>query len=257
MKQYDVAVIGLGAMGSASLYQLSKMGLNVIGIDQFSTPHKLGSTHGDTRITRQAIGEGSEYVPLVLRSNEIWRELEELSGQELLVQKGGLIMASYTRGSTHHGSNEFLQTTIEAAEKYNIGHETLSNEQIAERFPQFKLVGDEDGYYEPGAGFLRPEACIEVQLEQAKLNRAEILTNTKVLSVNPSEEGVEVSVGEEKIYAKKVIITAGSWVNEFLPERQAKNFKVYRQVLYWFDIAKNYESLRPEKMPVYIWEFGG
>jgi hypothetical protein len=91
---YDVAVIGLGAMGSASLYQLARRGVKVVGIDRLWPPHDQGSTHGETRITRQAVGEGEAYVPLVLRAHEIWRELEEETGEKLLTQCGCLIVGS-------------------------------------------------------------------------------------------------------------------------------------------------------------------
>ena len=89
---YDVAVIGLGAMGAAALYQLARRGVKAIGIDRHSPPHDRGSTHGETRITRQAVGEGEAYVPLVLRAHEIWRELEAETGEKLLTQCGCLIV---------------------------------------------------------------------------------------------------------------------------------------------------------------------
>src|SRR2546430_17055016 len=93
VQQYDVIVVGLGAMGSAALYQLAKRGKKVLGIDQFSPPHSYGSSHAGSRIIRQAIGEGTEYVPVVLRSYEIWREIEEAVGRELLIISGGLILS--------------------------------------------------------------------------------------------------------------------------------------------------------------------
>src|SRR5579864_1982254 len=108
----DVLVIGLGAVGSAALYQSAKLGVRVIGIDRFAPPHDQGSSHGDTRITRQAIGEGLEFVPLVLRSDEIWRELEAASGRALLTRCGCLVLASPGMPGTHHGSTSFLQDTI-------------------------------------------------------------------------------------------------------------------------------------------------
>src|SRR5688572_18557002 len=105
---FETIVVGLGAMGSAALYQLSKRDNNVLGIDQFAPPHTMGSTHGDTRITRQAIGEGEEYVPLSLRSYEIWDELEKKTGKKLLTITGGII-AGQVDGQSLHGNNRFLQ----------------------------------------------------------------------------------------------------------------------------------------------------
>ena len=92
VNEFDTIVCGLGAMGSAAVYQLAKRGNKALGLDQFSPPHGNGSSHGESRIIRQAIGEGEEYVPLVLRSYELWREIEKATGTELLTITGGLTL---------------------------------------------------------------------------------------------------------------------------------------------------------------------
>src|SRR5688572_12370380 len=120
---YDVIVAGLGAHGSAALYQLAKRGARVLGIDRFAPPHRFGSSHGDTRITREAIGEGNEYVPLVLRSNAIWREIEDATGRDLLTRCGGLILTS-SADARHHGV-DFFENTVNAARTFGIAHEVL------------------------------------------------------------------------------------------------------------------------------------
>lgn len=252
-KQYTAIVIGLGAMGSATTYQLAKAGGKVLGIDQFAPPHKEGSTHGDTRITRLAIGEGLEYVPLVKRSHELWREIEQETGQELLTQCGGLIM-TVTNGYGQHNSGDFLQNTYDAADKYGIKHEKLTNEQIKERFPQFNVQSDERGYYEPEAGYLRPERCVAAQLELAKKYGATLNLNEKVLSYEAGDSSVTVTTDKGTYTADKLIISAGPWITDLLPEYK-DIFKIHRQVLYWFDIADkaNYEQYRD--MPIFIWEF--
>src|SRR5271169_551404 len=148
----DIAVIGLGAVGSAALYQSAKLGAGVIGIDRFEPPHDQGSSHGETRITRQAIGEGREFVPLVLRANQIWEELELATGRSLLTRNGGLVLAAPGVGGNHHGSSSFLQDTVNAAKAFSIPHQQLSSDEINQRYPQFRLTNDEIGYFEPGAG---------------------------------------------------------------------------------------------------------
>src|SRR5271157_5636715 len=150
----DIVVVGLGAVGSATLYQAAKLGAKVIGIDRFHPPHDRGSSHGESRITRQAIGEGREFVPLVLRSNEIWEELEAETGRTLLTRNGGLVLASPDVGGSHHGSSSFLQDTIDAAKSFGIAHELLGTSEIRSRYPQFQVDAGEQGYFEPGAGFL-------------------------------------------------------------------------------------------------------
>src|SRR3954463_11192559 len=104
----DILVIGLGAMGSAALYQLAKRGAKVMGLDRFAPPHTMGSSHGETRITRQAVGEGTEYGPLGLASHRIWRELEAESGASLLDACGALLMAPGTGTTSHHGKPDFV-----------------------------------------------------------------------------------------------------------------------------------------------------
>lgn len=254
MKNYDVIVLGLGAMGSAAVYQLSKKGIKVLGIDQFSPPHLFGSSHGDTRITRQAIGEGEEYVPLVLRSYEIWREIEKITSKKLLTITGGLIMSSVEK-SVHHGS-EFFNQTVASAEKYNISHRLLDSNEIKKRFPQFKLQGNERGYFEEDAGFLRPELCIEVQLDLAKRNGVEVALNEKILTYIPNGTSVTVKTDKDEYSASKIIISVGSWVSQMLEADLGKYFTVYRQVLYWFDVSGAISQFEVSKFPVWIWEFG-
>ncbi len=255
MNKYNVIVVGLGAMGSAALYQLSQRGVRVLGIDQYDPPHALGSSHGDTRFTRQAIGEGNAYVPLVLRSNEIFEAIERKTGKKLLERVGGLIFGN-AEADAIHGKKNFVQATIEAAEQFNIKHQVLNAREISERFPQFILSGSEVGYFEEGAGFLRPEVCIETQLALAKENGAHVLVNTKVLSVEPQDDGsVCVSTEKETYFADKAILTTGAWMQTFFTEMKHL-FKVYRQVLHWFDCSRDYEQFTPAKFPVFTWDFG-
>ena len=166
--RYDVVVAGLGAMGSAAAYQLAKSGASVLGVDRFEPPHALGSSHGDTRITRVAVGEGLEYVPLVRRSHELWREIEQETGLEILTQCGGLVLAPPEAGFAMHGSESFLAHTVAAAQAYGVEHERLETAELAQRFPQFALAADEQGCYEPGAGFVRPEVAVGAQLRLAR-----------------------------------------------------------------------------------------
>src|SRR5437764_12735267 len=173
MKTFDVAVLGLGAIGSATVYQLAKRKARVLGIDRYAPPHTLGSTHGDTRITREAIGEGEHLTPLARRSHELWRDIENETGTHLLATPGLLTISGPARTSFTHVNN-FLANTIAAARKHGIPHEILDAPAIRSRYPQFRLRDDEMGYFEPGAGFVRPEACVDAQLTLARRYGADI-----------------------------------------------------------------------------------
>jgi sarcosine oxidase len=256
MDKYEVLVLGLGAMGSAAAFQLAKRGRKVLGIDQFTPPHRLGSSHGETRITRLAIGEGEHYTPLVMRSHELWREIEAESGADLLTITGGLIISSIARTAMLH-VDQFFSNTVAAAEKYRIPHQLLSAQEIRTRFPQFHVGGDEIGYYEPGAGFLRPEACIDAQLRLAKKYGAAIHTNERVLDFQASADTVTVTTDRRTYSAEKLIISAGAWLPELIGETYATPFKVLRQLLFWFDVKESIAPFLPANCPIFIWELQG
>ena len=179
---YDAIVVGLGALGAATLYQLSQRGARVLGIDQFAPPHDQGSSHGDSRITRLAVGEGDEYVPFVQRSHAIWRELEARTGKPLMTTTGGLVLAPQGRVAEHHGKPDFVRRTIACAQRFGIAHALLDAPAIRARFPQFALQGDELGYFEPEAGFVRPEEAIAAQLEAAVASGAVVPSDVAVAS---------------------------------------------------------------------------
>jgi sarcosine oxidase len=253
--QFDVIVVGLGAMGSAAIYQLAKQGAKVLGIDRYKPPHAHGSTHGDTRITRVAIGEGSEYVPFAKRSHELWRDIEQKVGYKLLYQCGGLIMGVHSN-QPQHGINDILNQTIVLAKQHNIEHCQLSTKQIQNNFPQFNLVGRENGYYEQGAGYLRPEKCVQAQLGLAAKHGAVISMGETVQSFKEIGNTVAVTTNKTSYTAGKLIISTGPWVNE-LVKGYGESFKIYRQVLYWFDIKDKSQYEAYSKLPVFLWEFGG
>ncbi|RZJ57552.1 MAG: FAD-dependent oxidoreductase, partial [Acidovorax sp.] len=113
MPHYDAIVVGLGAVGSATLYQLARRGARVLGLDQFAPPHTLGSSHGQTRITRLAVGEGDQYVPLVRRSHEIWAELEAATGQSIYTRTHGLVLGPRDGATARAGKpDDFVRRTI-------------------------------------------------------------------------------------------------------------------------------------------------
>ena len=256
----DVIVVGLGAMGSAALYQLARRGIAVTGIDRFTPPHDRGSSHGESRITRQAIGEGEEYVPFALRSHEIWRELEADTGRSLFSPIGGLIIGQRGQrgGRTDaaiHGQPDFIGRTIAAAERFRIEHEVLTPAEVTKRFPQFRLAGDETCYYEPGAGFLRPEECVATQLDRARTLGAVVRTGETVTRVTADATSVTVVTNAATHMAGRVIVTAGAWVPQLLGGAYAKVLRVYAQTLYWF-APDDAAVFTPGRFPIFIWRHG-
>ncbi|MBP9692294.1 MAG: N-methyl-L-tryptophan oxidase [Alphaproteobacteria bacterium] len=251
---YDVAVIGVGAVGSAALYQLSQKKLKVLAIDSFDPPHAFGSSGGESRIVRQAIGEGEHYVPLALRSYEIWSEIEQKIGHQLLHRVGGLVLSSTSDDSSAQ-TNDFFSTTVECAQKYHIQHEILDHKDIKRRLPEFNIQDNTMGYYENNAGYVVPEKCILAQINLAKREGVELRFKETVTQIlNEAPESICIKTNKSTYSASKVIISAGSWVNNFLSKEISDIFKVYRQVLYWFEI-KDKSCFSPDRFPVFIWKF--
>ena len=252
----DVVVVGLGVAGSAVLRHLARQGASAIGIDRLHPPHDRGSSHGASRITRLAIGEGHEYVPLVQRSHVLWRELEAETGAALMLTTGGLVIATPdSRGAHFHGRPGFFERTVGAAERFGIAHEQLDADEIARRWPALQPRGDERGYFEPEAGLLRPEACVQAQLAAAERDGATVRLGETVRRIDVDGGRPAVVTDRSRIAAAQVVVAAGPWLPTLLPEREAAPFEVRRQVLHWFR-TETPALHAPERMPVFIWMHG-
>lgn len=254
MERYQSLVIGLGAMGAATVYQLAKAGVKVAGIDRHHPPHTWGSSHGDTRITRLSVGEGAQYVPIVRNSHRIWRELEALSGEALFEQSGLLVLTS-SADFDPGDKTDFTLRTISLAQTYGIKHEQLDAAQIRRRFPQFAQVVDSAiGYYEPEGGFVRPERCIDVQLKLAEQNGATLYKGETVTHISSDAHGVTVTTDRRTLQADKLVVSAGNWAGGLLGAPFDRLLSVYRQQLFWFELEPGAELVG--KSPTYILTHG-
>jgi sarcosine oxidase len=255
-EQADFVVVGLGAMGSAVVYQLAKRGAKVIGIDRFVPPHRMGSSHGETRITRQAVGEGRDYAPLVLNSHRIWRELEADTGEKLLNECGVLVLAPGSGQTSHHGKPDFVARSIEVARDFDIVHEVFDGAEVARRFPQFLgLAGNEKAYYEPGGGYVFPERCISAQLNRASQLGADIRTGVEVFSIDqPVSGNARIETPNGTIEAGQVVVSAGGWTAPLLGAPFERLLTVNRQVLYWYELG-DLTAYGPDA-PAFIWMHG-
>ncbi|MBK5548854.1 N-methyl-L-tryptophan oxidase [Pseudomonas sp. TH03] len=254
MERCEVAVLGLGAMGAATVYQLAKAGVKVIGVDRYHPPHTQGSSHGDTRITRLSVGEGAQYLPIVRNSHRIWRELEALSGESLFEQCGVLVMTS-NPDYDPQDQNDFTHRTVNLAQANGIEHEVLSATQIRQRFAQFSPVLDTAiGYFEPAGGYVRPERCIAVQLQLAEQHGATLYKGETVTHITSDEQGVTVTTDQRTILADKVVISAGMWSQDLLGEPFDRLLRVCRQKLFWFELEP--QAQFAEVSPTFILHHG-
>lgn len=255
-KRFDVAIVGLGAIGSSTAYALAKEGLTVVGIDQFSPPHTNGSSHGESRIMRQAIGEGEAYVPIVLRSNAILAEIEQNTGVALVERCGFLFITRDDAGTSHHGHPHFLASTVKAAKRFGIPHELLSAEDLRREFRQFAIEhGDEKAYWEPGGGYTRPELMIAEMLRIAAARGLEIVTECAVRSLAHDGTGVRLSTSQGDILAGHVILAAGAWLSRLAPQSVTQHLKIYRQTLHWYPLLDVTDYVAG-RSPTFIWTHG-
>jgi sarcosine oxidase len=252
MTNFDIVVVGLGAVGGAALLAGARAGTKIAGIDRFAPPHALGSTHGETRIVRAAIGEGAAYTPFAQRSFELWDQLSGETGEHLVTRCGLLVLGGVLPHATHVPAG-FLQTTIDAAHSFGIAHEVLRANEVRARYPAYERFDGERAYFEPGAGFAIPERVVAAQLARARALGAEVRLNTAVVSIARDGASVTVRTGSETFRAAHVVLSTGAWIPGFLPSDYARRLTVTRQTLHWFAPPADAAAFEPARMPVFIW----
>jgi len=242
----SAVVVGLGAAGSAAAYHLARRGVRVVGLDRFAPPHAMGSSHGRTRIIREAYFEHPLYVPLVRRAYELWAALRAEAGEPLLAITGGL-MAGPLDGALVAGA-------LRSAREHGLPHELLPAREVRARFPAFAAEDDWVGLLEPRAGMLFPERCIAAHLEGARRAGAELRTEDPALRWRADDVGVLVETAAGAHRADALVLAAGAWTAELLPEL-ALPLEIERQTQHFFAPAPEaLPALDPARCPIAIWE---
>ena len=227
--RYDVVVVGLGGMGSAILAHSARRGANVLGLEQFATAHDFGSSHGKSRMIRKAYFEDPAYVPLLLRSYDLWRELEEQTGQKLLTITG-LLMVGQRSASVVTGAKI-------AAQQHNLPLESLAAPEIRARYPMLRVRDDEIGVFEPDGGVLDPELCVRMHLESAKAAGAEMQFGAPMETWHATADGFFIRlVGGAEVTTRSLVLSIGSWFKSEL-ENLGVPIQVQRNVQGWFTPA--------------------
>jgi sarcosine oxidase len=244
MSSYDVAVVGLGAMGSAAARHLAARSARVVGIEQFAPGHDRGSSHGLTRIIRLGYFEHPSYVPLLRHAYALWRELEAASGAKLM-HITGIVEIGPPDGTVVAG-------TLAASRMHALPHEVLDARELMRRFPAFRVPDDDVGVFQPDGGFLEPEAAIHAHLALARAAGAELRTGETARAVAPYGTGVRIATDRGVIDASTVIVSAGPWVRKLLPDLPAP-LRVTRQVIAWLD-PLDAAAFAPGQFPVFLLE---
>lgn len=238
-KKYDVIVLGVGSMGSATCYYLAKRGYKVLGLEQFDIPHELGSHAGQSRIIRKAYFEHPDYVPLLERAYQNWKVLEEESGEQIYFKTGLLYF-----GKAEHALIKGLRLS---ASQYSIRVDEMNAQEQVRDFPQFNIPSDYERLIEPDAGFVTPERSILLYTQQALRAGADIHTKEKTTEWKKSGSTIRVTTNKGVYECKKLIITAGPWASKIVPTI-ANNLNVTRQVAAWVK-PKNWKKFELGNFP--------
>ena len=241
MPSYDAIVIGVGGMGSAAVYHLARRGLQVLGLEKYSIPHEMGSSHGYSRMIRYTLQEHPSYVPLVRRSYELWHEMEETAGEELMV----------TTGSIRAGAPDspFFLNAQEACDLHSIPYEILTASEVNKRFPGYRFPEEISSVYQADGGFLLPERCIVTHVQAAERAGADVHSQETVLDWEVRGDGVQVRTDRDTYTAGRLVVTAGPWAANLVPELAAYAVPE-RQVMGWFQ-PKHPELYAADAFPVF------
>ena len=245
---YDVIVVGLGAMGSATSYHLARHGARVLGLEQFTPGHTLGSSHGESRIIRELYFENPLYVPLVHRAYELWAQLEEESGTDLLHQTGGLMIGP--------PSSELVRGALLSGETHDISAAVLTHEEIVSRYPAFRPPVDYVAVLDARAGYLRPEACLEAHASLARRAGATLHYEEPMTRWEPDGDGVCVTTPTGQYRAARLALCTGAWTTTVMAELKLP-LRVERQVVVWLDAPVPTAWYGEAQLPIFMCEHAG
>jgi sarcosine oxidase len=243
METYDLAVIGVGGMGSAIVAHAAARKLKVLGIEQFSIPNIRGSSHGATRILRLGLHEGPTYVPLVLRAMELWKQLGEKIGTPIFHNCGGLDVAL--------PDSRIFKGSKAACEKFGIAHEILDAAETSRRFPAIQPGADLLTVYQPGSGFVLPELAVTTHVNLALEVGAEIHGHERALHWESRNGRYLIRTDRSAYEARQIIFSAGAWIGKLLAEQNVP-VAPERTVLGWFSPKANLSNFKPNRLPIWI-----
>ena len=240
--RYDVVILGLGGMGSAAAAHAAARGMRVLGLERFGPAHAFGSSHGRTRIIRQAYFESPAYVPLLRRAYELWDALAHRTGTTLRAQTGGLFIG--------RPETPIVAGTIASALQWQLAHRVYDARELRRQFPAVMPRDDEIGVYEAVAGAVFPEAGVQAHLDVAAAEGAELHFGVEATSWDAGDEGVHVTLADgTRIDAERLAICAGPWFARAAPGIGIP-LEVERNVQFWF-APRDREAVSPERLPIW------
>lgn len=240
--RYDAIVVGVGGMGSATVYRLAERGLDVLGIEQFDIPHARGSSHGSTRIVRLTQPEDPSYVPLARAAYDNWAELERETGRDLVT----------TAGSIHASAPDadLFTDARRSVEAHDVEHEILTGATVNERFPGYDLPPKYRAVYQPDGGYVACEQAVIAHVEAAHAAGATVHARERLLDWRESSDGVWVKTDKGVYEADDVVFTTGAWTGDVIPDI-APELTPVRRIMAWLQ-PEQPEWFEPEAFPVFV-----
>jgi monomeric sarcosine oxidase len=240
--RYDVIIAGGGTMGTAAAWALGKRGLRILVLEQFAHVHDQGSHGGETRIIRHAYAESPEYVPLVLRADELWQELGNLTGEAVLVSSGGLELAA--PGYMH------ARAARASADEHGIPYEWLTPADASGRWPQFTIPEDWDVLFAPGSGYLHVVPALQGMATAARQFGVVLRERSPVVAWGADPSHVWVDTADDQFEAASLIISGGAWSSRLLADLGLP-ITVQRKTLWWQQVDQP-SDYSPDRFPVFI-----
>ncbi|SDQ13998.1 N-methyl-L-tryptophan oxidase [Microbacterium sp. cf332] len=246
MERFDVAVVGMGALGSAAAYHLSRTGVRTIAFEQFELGHVRGASHDTSRIIRTSYGS-TPYVRLAQASYRDWAAFEAATGERLTTVTGGLVFIP-TDGP--FAASDFVSSLTEA----QVPHELLAPDDVHARWPQFSLPAGVETVYTPDSGIVHAARSVAAFQMHARMNGAVIRDRTPVLSLIPDESGVVVRTADGDVHAGKVVLAADAWTNALLAPLGAEIPLITMQEQVTYFAPEQPDAFDRDRFPVWIWE---
>jgi len=243
-QNFEVAVVGLGIMGSCALWRLARRGVAVVGLDRFDPPHALGSSHGHSRILRRVQFEGDEYVPLANRAFELWSELERETGRTLFTRTGLLIIGA--------AGSQLVRGGHESALRTGVDHELLDAAALRARYPQHRVADSDRALFDPDAGYISPEQAIAAALQLATALGAAVRTRCEVKRLAAGATGVELETAGGTLRARHAVVAVGTWLGSLVPGL-ASSIGIERHFFAWVPVGDP-ARFAPDRFPMFIRE---
>jgi sarcosine oxidase len=238
----DVVIVGAGSVGSMAAWQLAARGLRVTGIDRFPVPGPFSAYAGESRVFRMVYAEGGHYTPLLQRARDLWRELEAVSGTELLNVTG--VVTVMDRDHADHAA------LLRAGRERGLAFEVVDGDEARRRLPH-QLIRDGDvALFDPEGGYVRSERAVFAAITEAQRHGATFLGDRQVLGLDRHAEGWSVRTGQEEVRAPRVLVATGTGAGPLCAALNT-HLAVLPQVLTWFPIADP-ELLRRQPEQVFI-----